>query len=115
MAYLIDPMLLGQLYLGNLRFEADPFTDFKKNLTTLRIECKALYHVRQPEGAQSRGSIVMAKVTLKVAHNVSLARGGSIQRAGDTFETERDNEVEQWFKHGYALEVKTRRRSTKKK
>jgi hypothetical protein len=50
--YLIDPIMLGQLYLGNLRFEADPFTGLKKNLTTLRIECKALYHVRQAEGAR---------------------------------------------------------------
>jgi hypothetical protein len=50
--YLIDPAMLGQLYLGNLRFEADPFTGFKKNLTTLRIETYALYHVRQPEGAR---------------------------------------------------------------
>ena len=44
--YLIDPMMLGQLYLGSLRFEADSFTGFRKNLTTLRIETKALYHVR---------------------------------------------------------------------
>lgn len=50
--YLIDPLLLGQLYLGNVKFEADPFTGFKKNLTTLRIECTALYHVRQAEGAR---------------------------------------------------------------
>ena len=50
--YLIDPMMLGQLYLGNLRFDADPFTNFKKNLTTLRIECEALYHVWQAEGAR---------------------------------------------------------------
>ena len=50
--YLIDPEMLGQLYLGNVRFEADPFSEFKKNLTTLRIEVKALYHVRQPEGAR---------------------------------------------------------------
>ena len=35
--YLIDPQMLGQLYLGNMRFEADPFTGFKKNVTTLRI------------------------------------------------------------------------------
>jgi hypothetical protein len=42
----------------------------------------------------------MAKVTLKVAHNVSLARGGSIHRAGDAFETERDDEIAQSLKHG---------------
>jgi hypothetical protein len=50
--YLIDPQMLGQLYLGNMRFEADPITGFRKNLTTLRIETKALYHVRQAEGAR---------------------------------------------------------------
>jgi hypothetical protein len=50
--YLIDPQMLGQLYLGNMRFEADPFTGFRKNLTTLRIEVHALYHVRQAEGAR---------------------------------------------------------------
>jgi hypothetical protein len=50
--YLIDPTMLGQLYLGNLRFDAGPFTGFRKNLTTLRIETHALYHVRQAEGAR---------------------------------------------------------------
>jgi hypothetical protein len=50
--YLIDAQMLGQLYLGNMRFEADPFTGFRKNLTTLRIEVHALYHVRQAEGAR---------------------------------------------------------------
>jgi hypothetical protein len=50
--YLIDPQMLGQLYLGNMRFEADPFSEFKKNLTTLRNEVKALYHIRQGEGAR---------------------------------------------------------------
>lgn len=50
--YLIDPQMLGQLYLGSLKFEADPFSGFRKNLTTLRIETNALYHVRQAEGAR---------------------------------------------------------------
>jgi hypothetical protein len=50
--YLIDSQMLGQLYLGNIRFEADPFSAFRKNLTTLRIEVHALYHVRQAEGAR---------------------------------------------------------------
>jgi hypothetical protein len=50
----------------------------------------------------------MAKVTLKVAHNVSLARSGSIHRAGDTFETERDDEIEQWPKHGYVEQSRVR-------
>jgi hypothetical protein len=53
---LIDPMMLGQLYLGVLRFDADPYTGFKKNLTTLRIETKALYHVRNVLGAYIIGA-----------------------------------------------------------
>jgi hypothetical protein len=57
----------------------------------------------------------MAKVTLEVATNVTLPRDGSIRRAGDTLATERDDEVEQWLKHGYAREVKTRRKKTKRK
>ena len=57
----------------------------------------------------------MAKVTLEVATNVTLPRDGSIHRAGDTFETARDDEVEQWLKHGYAREVKTSRKKTTKK
>jgi hypothetical protein len=32
--YLIDPNMLGVLYLGNVRFDADPYTGFKTNLTT---------------------------------------------------------------------------------
>jgi hypothetical protein len=50
--YLIDPAMLGRYYMGTLRFEADPFTGFKKNLTTLRLEVKALYHVRNAKGAR---------------------------------------------------------------
>jgi hypothetical protein len=50
--YLIDPQMLGMLYLGSARFEADPFSAFRKNLTTLRVEVKGLYHVRNSEGAR---------------------------------------------------------------
>jgi hypothetical protein len=50
--YLIDPQMLGMLYLGTARFEADPFSAFRKNLTTLRVEVKGLYHVRNSEGAR---------------------------------------------------------------
>jgi hypothetical protein len=63
-------MMLGQLYLGGRRFEADPFTGFRKNLTTLRIETKgALYHARQAEGARRvSATLVMAKIKLEVAN-----------------------------------------------
>ena len=56
-------------------------------------------------------------MTLKVADTVvSLARRGSIHRARDTFETERDDEIEQWLKHEYVSEIKKpRRKATKKK
>jgi len=50
--YLIDPQMLGMLYLGHARFDADPFTAFKKNLTTLRVEVKGLVHVRNADGAR---------------------------------------------------------------
>jgi hypothetical protein len=43
--------MLGMLYLGIARFEADTFTGFKKNLTTLRVEVTGLYHVRNSDGA----------------------------------------------------------------
>lgn len=49
--YLIDPALLGVLYLGTMRLDADPYTGFKKNLTTLRVEVKGLFHVRNAAGA----------------------------------------------------------------
>lgn len=52
---LIDPQLLGLLYVGETRFEADPFTGFKQNLTTLRVETSGLYHVRNAQGAYSIG------------------------------------------------------------
>ncbi|MBA3737326.1 MAG: hypothetical protein H0W97_02035 [Actinobacteria bacterium] len=55
--YLIDTSALGVIYAGTLRIEADPFAgaggaNFKKNLTDLRFELKALFHVRQAEGAR---------------------------------------------------------------
>lgn len=48
---LIDPAMLGVLYLGSVSFEADPYTGFRKNLTTLRIEVDGLFHVRNIAGA----------------------------------------------------------------
>ena len=44
--------MLGVLYLSSLRFDADPYTGFRKNLTTLRIEVKGLFHVRNVRGAR---------------------------------------------------------------
>lgn len=49
--FLIDPSMLGVLYMGNIRLDADPYTGFKKNLTTLRVEVNALMHVRNAQGA----------------------------------------------------------------
>ncbi|WP_395159856.1 hypothetical protein [Ilumatobacter sp.] len=49
--FLIDPQMLGVLYLGGMRFDADPYTGFRKNLTTLRVEIKGLFHVRNIQGA----------------------------------------------------------------
>ena len=50
--YLLDTQMLGVLYIGQVRFDADPFTEFKKNLTTLRVEVNGLYHVRNIQGAR---------------------------------------------------------------
>ena len=49
--YLVDPELLGRLYLGNMRFDADPYTGFASNTTSLRVEVNALFHVRNVQGA----------------------------------------------------------------
>jgi hypothetical protein len=50
--YLLDPQMLGRFYLGTLRFEVDPYTRFSKNLSTLRLEVKSLFHVRNAKGAR---------------------------------------------------------------
>jgi len=50
--YLLDVGMLGRFYLGTLRFEVDPFSGFSKNLATLRLEIKSLYHVRNAKGAR---------------------------------------------------------------
>lgn len=50
--YVLDSNMLGRLYLGTMKLDADPFTGFTKNLTTLRCEVKALFHVRNAKGAR---------------------------------------------------------------
>jgi hypothetical protein len=50
--YLLDPAMLGRFYMGTLRFEVDPYTGFKANLSTLRLEVKSLFHVRNAKGAR---------------------------------------------------------------
>ncbi len=49
--YLIDPDMLGVLYMGSMRFDADPYTGFSTNTTNLRVEVNALFHVRNVQGA----------------------------------------------------------------
>ena len=49
--YLIDPDMLGVLYMGSMRFDADPYTGFTTNTTNLRVEVNALFHVRNSQGA----------------------------------------------------------------
>jgi Phage capsid family len=49
--YLIDPEMLGVLYMGSMRFDADPYTGFASNTTNLRVEVNALFHVRNVQGA----------------------------------------------------------------
>ena len=48
---LIDPAMLGVLYAGQAKIEADPYSSFEKNTTRLRIEVNALFHVRDANGA----------------------------------------------------------------
>jgi hypothetical protein len=49
--YLIDPEMLGRLYIGSMRFDADPYTGFAANTTALRVEVNALMHIRNSQGA----------------------------------------------------------------
>jgi hypothetical protein len=49
--YLVDPEMLGRLYMGSMRFDADPYTGFAANTTALRVEVNALFHVRNVQGA----------------------------------------------------------------
>ena len=49
--YLIDPNVIGVFYVGPSRFQADPYTQMKKNLVGLRLEQVALFHVRNISGA----------------------------------------------------------------
>jgi Phage capsid family len=50
--YLIDPQMLGTLFLGAARFETDPYSGFANNTTRIRCELNVLYHIRQATGAR---------------------------------------------------------------
>lgn len=50
--YLIDTDMLGVLYMGAMAVDLDPYTQFKKNLVTMRVEVNALFHVRNIDGAR---------------------------------------------------------------
>ena len=50
---LLDSHAVGQLWLGAIRLDADPFAgkdgnNFAKNMTDLRLEGSVLMHVRRP-------------------------------------------------------------------
>jgi hypothetical protein len=45
---LIDPPALGLLYVGQAALEVDPYSGFKENVSTVRLEGNVLYHVRNP-------------------------------------------------------------------
>jgi hypothetical protein len=51
----------------------------------------AIHHVRQARAHRWRPRS-LANVEVEVAYNISLIRDGHIHRAGDTFETDRDDE-----------------------
>jgi hypothetical protein len=79
--YLIDSKMLGVLYLSGLKFDADPYTGFRKNLTTLRIEVKRLYHVRNVQGARKdRGDMTEAE-----AKKLAAERGWEVQKQDKSF------------------------------
>ena len=48
---LIDPQMIGQLYLGSLSVLADPYSKLAQNLVDIRFELRALLHVRSAFGA----------------------------------------------------------------
>jgi len=56
----------------------------------------------------------MATITLVVPESVTLNRDGRIQQPGDSFTTDKDDEVAQWLNHGYAEEVKAKKQKQKK-
>jgi hypothetical protein len=49
--YLLDTSTLGVLNLGWMRIDADPYSGFSRNLTSLRVEVDGLFHVRAPWAA----------------------------------------------------------------
>jgi hypothetical protein len=49
---LIDPVLLGILYIGGGRITVDPYGDgLRHNTVDIRVELEALYFVQDPAGA----------------------------------------------------------------
>jgi hypothetical protein len=56
-AMLLDTTKVGVLYAGTTRFAVDPFSEFAKNLSTLRLEVSALFHVRNAQAAAFEGAI----------------------------------------------------------
>jgi hypothetical protein len=57
----------------------------------------------------------MAKVKLRLTDNTSLNVEGTIYRAGEVFEIERDDKAKQWLGAGFVSEVKHRRKRSGRK
>jgi hypothetical protein len=53
---LLDPQMLGSLYLGTLRIDSDPYSGFTRNVTDVRFECNTLMHVRDIRAARRIGA-----------------------------------------------------------
>jgi hypothetical protein len=58
---LVDSQMVGQLYLGGLQVDTDPFAgadgkNFVKNLVDVRFELSAYFHVQNPAGAYRIGT-----------------------------------------------------------
>lgn len=47
---LVDPQLLGALYLGTGRVELDPYTGLSKNVSRIRAEAEVRFVVREIAG-----------------------------------------------------------------
>jgi hypothetical protein len=107
-AYVIDSNMLGRLYLGTMRIDADPFTGFTKNLTTLRCEIKALFHIRNCQGRTQDRCFVSEFKVLKepVSYN------HRIYQPGETLEAQ-DEDMEGFLQAGYVAAEKSKGRSKK--
>ena len=108
--YVLDSNMLGRLYLGSMRIDADPFSDFRKNLTTPALRGQSSVPRPQRQGrSPDRGDMSEFKVLKEpVSYN------HRIYQPGETLEARKDEDMEGFLQAGYvAAESKSKRRSKK--